>query len=64
MSTTYTALEHELPTVTATMLITAGNNQVTVTCPHCDQQHRHLGLGLRRSPCGHWYLVRAIGGQR
>ncbi|MFE3580561.1 hypothetical protein [Streptomyces vinaceus] len=61
MTTAYTALEHEVPTIPSVLLATSGSNQVTVTCPHCDQQHRHLGLGLRRSPCGRWYLVNAAG---
>jgi hypothetical protein len=54
---TYTAAEHPVPTVTATDLITSGNVQLVVCCPRCSGQHRHLGLGLRRSPCGAWYVL-------
>lgn len=54
---TYTAAELAVPTVTATDLITSGNVQLVVSCPRCGCQHRHLGLGLRRSPCGAWYVL-------
>ncbi|MFH9225940.1 hypothetical protein [Streptomyces lydicus] len=57
--TTYTAPPNNLPTVVAADLITSGTPQLIVTCPHCTGQHRHLGLGLRRSPCGRWYLITA-----
>lgn len=53
----YTSVEHAVPTVTATNLVTSGNLQLVVQCPRCDEHHRHLGLGLRRSPCGCWYVV-------
>lgn len=53
----YTALDNRLPVVEATDLVTAGSLQLVVACPWCQHQHRHLGLGLRRSPCGHPYLV-------
>lgn len=53
----YTALTRELPSVAAVDLVTAGTLQLVVTCPNCAAQHRHLGLGLRRSPCGSFYLV-------
>ncbi|MFF6939979.1 hypothetical protein [Streptomyces lavendulae] len=64
MSTTYTALPNEIPAIVGADLVTSGSLQVVVTCPHCDARHRHLGLGLRRSPCGRWYLIRSEGGQR
>lgn len=57
MTDTYTALTRELPTVPAVDLVTSGTLQLVVTCPNCGAQHRHLGLGLRRSPCGSFYFV-------
>lgn len=46
------------PTVTATILTTTGAEQVVVThCPRCQGAHRHLALGLRRSPCGALYVL-------
>lgn len=59
MTTPYTALAHDVPTISGTDLITCGSPQIVVSCPHCGSPHRHLGLGLRRSPCGRWYLVQA-----
>lgn len=55
----YTSLAHEVPTVAAVDLVTSGSLQLVVTCPRCAAQHRHLGLGLRRSPCGTWYILTA-----
>ncbi|MFB6567370.1 hypothetical protein [Streptomyces noursei] len=46
-----------LPTVIATRLVTSGEPHLVVTCPRCGNQHRHLGAGLRRAPCGGRYLV-------
>ncbi|MFI9724644.1 hypothetical protein ACIHFE_34325 [Streptomyces sp. NPDC052396] len=34
--TTYTALDNDLPTVTASDLITSGTPQIVVICPHCN----------------------------
>lgn len=56
-TTTYTSSSAAVPTVRATDLITNGNVQAVVRCPSCSALHRHLGLGLRRSPCGRWYVV-------
>ncbi|WP_269858751.1 hypothetical protein [Streptomyces sp. RPT161] len=53
----YTALPRTVETVTAIDLITSGGVQVIVVCPNCSSHHRHLGLGLRRSPCGTWYVI-------
>jgi hypothetical protein len=64
MTDTYTALARELPTVPAVDLVTSGTLQLVVTCPNCGAQHRHLGLGLRRSPCGTWYAVTRTSGLR
>jgi hypothetical protein len=55
----YTAQDNPLPTVPGTRLVTSGHGQLIVNCPQCGEQHRHLGLGLRRSPCGCWYVVGA-----
>lgn len=57
MKQTYTALDHDVPTVPGIDLITAGTLQIVVNCPHCGGHHRHLGLGLRRAPCGRPYIV-------
>lgn len=57
----YTALDNPVPTVAATDLVTSGNRQIVIQCPCCGEHHRHLGLGLRRSPCGAWYVVAAPG---
>lgn len=56
-ATPYTALDNPVPTVTAVDLVTSGNLQLVVQCPRCGEHHRHLGLGLRRSPCGCWYVL-------
>ncbi|TKA11743.1 hypothetical protein [Actinacidiphila oryziradicis] len=61
---TYTSLSTELRTVPGADLVTSGGLQVVVTCPNCGAQHRHLGLGLRRSPCGTWYAVTRTAGLR
>lgn len=53
----YTALDNTPPTVPAERLVTSGSLQLVVCCPRCDERHRHLGLGLRRSPCGCWYVI-------
>lgn len=58
----YTALAHDVPTVTATDLVTSGTLQIVVRCPRCAEFHRHLGLGLRRSPCGQHYVIAAPSG--
>lgn len=57
MNRTYTSLSTELRTVPGADLVTSGGLQIVVACPNCGAQHRHLGLGLRRSPCGTWYAV-------
>jgi len=50
----------DLPAVVrATNLVTAGHLQLVVKCPNCDGLHRHLGPGVRRSPCGVQYVVKA-----
>ena len=49
----------DLPAVVrATTLVTAGHLQLVVKCPGCGGLHRHLGPGVRRSPCGVQYVVR------
>jgi len=58
ISATYTAPADEPPVVRATRLITSGHTQLVVRCPQCTGMHRHLGPGLRKSPCGVQYLVR------
>lgn len=55
---TYTSASNPVPVVRAADLATAGNLQAIVKCPACGQLHRHLGLGVRRSPCGVLYVVR------
>ncbi|MDJ0341783.1 hypothetical protein [Streptomyces sp. PH10-H1] len=55
--TSYTSLSNDVPTVPAADLVTSGTLQLVVRCPHCGAQHRHLGLGLRRSPCGRYYVL-------
>lgn len=57
MSTTYTSDSAPVPNVRAKHLATAGHQQAVVKCPNCAQLHRHLGLGVRRSPCGAIYVV-------
>lgn len=52
-----TAPAGEPHTVTAVELTTSGGPQLVVGCPRCSGWHRHIGLGLRRSPCGLSYLV-------
>lgn len=56
-STVYTSSSSPVPTVRAANLATSGHAQAIVKCPGCRQLHRHLGVGLRRSPCGRWYVV-------
>lgn len=47
------------PTVAGRILRTTGAEQVVVhDCPACGQSHRHLAVGLRRAPCGTWYVLR------
>lgn len=47
------------PTVRAEILRTSGAEQVVIPCcPACAQAHRHLAIGLRRAPCGTWYVLR------
>lgn len=58
ISTTFTAPADEPPIVRATRLITSGHTQLVIHCPQCNGMHRHLGPGLRKSPCGVQYLVR------
>lgn len=53
----HTAIERTVPTVAGVDLVTSGGVQLVVTCPNCGAQHRHLGLGMRRSACGIWYVV-------
>jgi hypothetical protein len=53
----YTAVDNPVPTVAATDLVTSGNTQLVVSCPRCGEHHRHLGFGLRRSPCGQPYIL-------
>ncbi|MFF7158126.1 hypothetical protein [Streptomyces sp. NPDC008139] len=53
----YTSIAHDVPTVPATDLATSGTRQLVVQCPRCGELHRHLGLGLRRSPCGQHYVI-------
>lgn len=57
MSTSYTSNATPVPTIRSTSLATTGHTQAIVRCPRCHELHRHLGLGLRRSPCGTWYVV-------
>ncbi|WP_034090150.1 hypothetical protein [Streptacidiphilus albus] len=57
-SSTYTAPAAEPPIVRATRLITSGHTQLVIRCPQCSGMHRHLGPGLRKSPCGLQYIVR------
>lgn len=54
----------ETPIVRGTRLATSGHDQVVVKCPGCAEMHRHLGLGIRRGPCGAWYLVRVRAARR
>lgn len=61
--TPYTSMAHDVPMVPGVDLVTAGTTQLVVTCPNCAGQHRHLGLGLRRSPCGVYYVVAAPAGR-
>lgn len=58
MTDTYTSDSNPVPNVRARHLATAGHQQAIVKCPNCAQLHRHLGLGVRRSPCGALYVVR------
>lgn len=53
----YTSLDNSVPSVEASDLATSGTRQLVVQCPRCGELHRHLGLGLRRSPCGQHYVV-------
>jgi hypothetical protein len=58
MSHTFTA-DADLPkTVSAKLLATSGHRQLIVRCPQCRELHRHLGLGVRKAPCGCVYVVR------
>lgn len=57
MNDTYTSGSGPVPNVRAKQLVTAGHRQAVVKCPSCSQLHRHLGLGVRRSPCGAIYVV-------
>jgi hypothetical protein len=54
----YTSETTPIPNVRARALRTAGHHQAVVKCPSCGELHRHLGLGVRRSPCGAVYVVR------
>ncbi|MGC0317315.1 hypothetical protein [Kitasatospora acidiphila] len=55
----YTSDSNPVPNVRARHLVTAGHHQAVVKCPKCAELHRHLGLGVRRGPCGITYVVRA-----
>lgn len=58
MTIPYTALGSHPHTVVGELLVTAGHAQIVVThCPRCGSAHRHLGVGIRRSPCGLTYVV-------
>lgn len=47
------------PVVRAEILRTSGAEQVVLAhCPACGQAHRHLAIGLRKAPCGTWYVLR------
>lgn len=53
----YTSETNPVPHVRARHLATAGHHQAVVKCPKCSELHRHLGLGVRRGPCGQLYVV-------
>jgi hypothetical protein len=48
----------DTPIVRGTRLATSGHDQIVIKCPGCGEMHRHLGLGVRRGPCGLVYLIR------
>ncbi|MDH6125925.1 hypothetical protein [Kitasatospora sp. GP82] len=53
----YTSQSSPVPTVRSLSLATSGNLQAVVRCPNCQQLHRHLGLGVRKGPCGQLYVL-------
>ncbi|MEV7600041.1 hypothetical protein AB0O91_21935 [Kitasatospora sp. NPDC089797] len=53
----YTSETNPVPHVRARRLATTGHLQAIVRCPKCSELHRHLGLGVRRGPCGITYVV-------